>query len=1506
MRIAHHMGSGRLAVLVVLVVGGLLGGIPSIAWAQALDPTKALTQHLLKTYTTEDGLPQSTINTILQTHDGYVWLGTQEGLARFDGLFFRVFDKRTHGLPNNIVTSLLEDRDQHLWVGTQGGGLARWDGRSFTVYAGAEGLPSGSISTLHQQPSGRLWVGSHDAGLAYLDGDRFVPLEALPGTHVTSLVTDSGGRLLIGTQDQGLFQYDGVTVTPYPHADPSPLRQGIRSLALEPEGSLLVGTLDQGVFRVEGGRVEPVAGLPADELGEVRVLHPASGALWLGTGGAGLWRVQPDQTERLDRTNGLPHGVIRALYADAEGSLWVGTDAGLGYLHDGKFTTYTPREGLPDSYLFPVLAATDGSIWMGTEQAGAARLQDGAVTTLTSADGLGSDFVMSLAQTPDGTLWLGTRGGGLSYLREGRLATYPPTDRLPGASIYALYTDRQGALWVASEIGVSVYREGVFQRFEGEAELASPIVTTFGEDAQGRLLIGTYDAGFHVIEDGRVVAHYAAQTEPGAAPSGLRSNIITTFYTDENATWIGTQEGGLHRLQGDQLLAYPALPLASEAIAQILEDDEGHLWLSSNRGLYAVPKVHLQDAAQAAQAEVVAYTKHDGLLSQEFNGGLPPPGARGLDGRLWFPSVAGLVSVDPNDLPRNTVPPPIHLEELRIDGEAQAVAETLAIPPGAKKVEFRYAGLSYLAPEQVQYRYQLDGQDDAWVEAGSQRYAYYTNLAPGAYTFRVQAQNQDGVWSETSATTSLYLQPFFYQTTWFWLLCIAVALGLAYAGYRLRVRQLKERQRHLEALVDDRTRDLREAKERTEAAKLVIEEQAEQLRELDKAKTRFFNNLSHEFRTPLTLNIGPLENALEGHYGPLSETMRPQLQIMLRNARRLLHLINQLLDLAKLESNRMELTLERGDLVGLVRGIVESFAPFAEQEGLEVRFETNVPVHNLFLDQASVDKMVFNLMSNAIKFTPPHGRITAAVQLREADQEVDIRVQDTGVGIPEDAVAHVFDRFQQVAGTSSKVQAGTGIGLSLVKELAELHGGRIQVDSTVGAGTTFTITLPLHAEQLEQATLADSVAQDRAAMQADMEQDRQALIAMQGVQGAPLQPETAAPSVVPATHHTVLVVDDNADIQEYIVRCLHDLYQVVTAPNGRVALEQARVLMPDLIISDVMMPEMDGYSLCEAIRADESLVHVPFVLLTSRNAIEDKVRGFEAGADDFVAKPFNARELRARVQNLITLHDRQRQIQQLNRDLKRTNEALREAGDTKTHLVRIVAHDLKNPLNAVREFAKILSEDYGERLGDDQELLDMIADSANQMLGMITQLLDVEALETGRIPVKLQPMSLAALVHDALPQHRRVARQKGQTIEASIDEDAVVIGDPSLLRDVFGNLISNALKYSPPGKTIWVRVEQDTHQARMAVRDEGPGLTEDDKTKLFGKFQRLSAQPTGGESSSGLGLSIVKRIIDMHEGEVQVESTYGEGSTFTVALTSLNAIELQAIEEIQQRLDMHS
>lgn len=622
-----------------------------------------------------------------------------------------------------------------------------------------------------------------------------------------------------------------------------------------------------------------------------------------------------------------------------------------------------------------------------------------------------------------------------------------------------------------------------------------------------------------------------------------------------------------------------------------------------------------------------AYTERDGLRNREANGGNSPAGIRAREGRLWFATQDGVVVVDPARIRRNVVPPPVVVEQLATrERTLSAGAARLALAPDERDFEIDYTALSLMAPENVRFRYRLEGLTDEWTDAGNRRTAFYTNVPPGRYTFRVVASNNDGVWNEKGAALELTVAPRFYETRAAYALAALIVLLLGGIAFQWRLRSLRRRGRELTRLVGERTAALRQHETQLEARNA-------ELAALHEARSRLFTNLSHEFRTPLTLILGPLRGLLDGRHGRLGASAREQGVLMQRSGQRLLRLINQILDLTRLQAGGVALECRTHELVGFARAATLAFAPLAERRGIALRFHSELDELPAGLDAEQLEKVLLNLLSNALKFTERGGSVTVTVA---ADGEAaEIVVRDTGVGIAPEELPHVFERFYQADASTTRRYEGTGIGLALARELVELHGGEIRAESEPGAGSAFILRLPLGAPTEASAPGTDAGAVGKASAPGVSPRPESLALAV-ATHDHDTDAEPPAPLEEPAEDRTtVLVVDDNADVRAYLRSILGASYRVLEAGDGRAGLEVARAALPDLIVADVMMPELDGLEMGRALKDNAMTDAIPVVLLTARAAPEDQVAGFETGADAYLVKPFDPDVLVALVANLL-------------------------------------------------------------------------------------------------------------------------------------------------------------------------------------------------------------------------------------------------------------------------------
>jgi diguanylate cyclase (GGDEF)-like protein/PAS domain S-box-containing protein len=769
----------------------------------ALDPSTALTQYGHERWTTGNGLPQNTIAAIAQTPDGYLWLATPVGLARFDGVRFVLFDTANSALPHNKVWSLLAARDGSLWIGTDGGGAARMKDGRFTTFSTQNGLGNDIVREIAEGKDGTVWIATLGGGVSGIRDDHvFTTLgrkDGLLSDLAWGLHVDRAGLLWIGTNGAGLARYDGKAITTLALKD-GLAGLSVRSLHEDRAGVLWVGT-NAGLSRLKDGRFTTYTereGLPTDI---VRDIHEdREGNLWIATTG-GLARQRGDVFDTLKAPGGLAGNFVRTLLEDREGSLWIGTFAGgLDRLRDVRFTVYGTPEGLPDDYVHAILETQDGSVWIAPHTGGLSRLRPGRLDTYTEKDGVPDRTVMSLAESRDGSLWIGTNGAGLARFADGRFQNVDVP--LPSTWVKALVEDAAGTLWIGTTEGLATLQRGRVERLGAEAGLPDNLVRTLLAGRDGRVWIGTSRG---------LAAWRAGKIESWTAENGLPAAGVESLHEDASGVlWIGTNGGGLARMkQGAFRTVTAKQGLDDDMVYRVLDDGHGYMWLTSPRGVSRVHRADLDAVLDGGRARLtpVLYGPDDGLRSSECVGGFHPAGWRAKDGRLWFPTAGGAASVTPGAAHRESMAPTVLVEEVVASGQTVDLSN-LSFPPGTDRLTFRYTGLSLLVPGRVRFQHRLEPFDPEWVEAGTARVAQYTNVPPGRYKFRVRARNGDGAWSENGGGLALSLAPYFHQTPWFYGLCLGLAGGLGWAFMKHRERGLRAREAELSARVQERTRAL--------------------------------------------------------------------------------------------------------------------------------------------------------------------------------------------------------------------------------------------------------------------------------------------------------------------------------------------------------------------------------------------------------------------------------------------------------------------------------------------------------------------------------------------------------------------------------------------------------------------------------------------------------------------------------------------------------------------------
>jgi signal transduction histidine kinase/DNA-binding response OmpR family regulator/ligand-binding sensor domain-containing protein len=910
---------------------------------------------------------------------------------------------------------------------------------------------------------------------------------------------------------------------------------------------------------------------------------------------------------------------------DENGRLWITSD-------NFKMIVFTPEEDIfrhvritddaGNQYIGASFCKDEiGNLWVGTAYGGLFKLDTNLNIIdrfqINPEDGFRRNFFFYSLFLDGDVLWVGFAGRGLGKLNLKtrhfeHVLKNEDVKGNPIFRIYEMYRDSFGVLWFCSDNGIFFLDPDDMEKQVRKiifSDDVDPYAMSVYEDNDRALWFSSPSRGIYYLPaENRADTNFILFEHDENDPKSLATNQISSVCQDLDGNyWIGSDVGLIcfypedssFKIYQDEYIDRPL------AVNSIKLDHDGYVWFLSEQGI-----TRFTPGIQGEKAFKVIST-HEGMPFSEF---YPWELHMDRDGVIYIGAVRGsrngFFYFNPGDLPENKVIPPVVLTSFKVRNEdfemdtSISLKKEIRLKYDQNYLSFEFVALNYINPKKNNYAYKLEGLDEEWVYCGSRHFANYTRIPPGTYTFRVKGSNNDGYWNEEGASVRIIISPPPWKTWWAYTLygILFIFLLVAWRRYDLKRLRLKK--------------------------DLEIEQvEAQKLKEVDKLKSRFFANISHEFRTPLTLILGPLENLRSRISDKESEQ---EFNIMQRNARRLQQLISQLLNLSKIESGKMKLQTREEDIVSLVRGYVQSFESLAQQKGITLEFNSNCDHQLIYLDRDKVEKILYNLLSNALKYTGRGG--TVRVDLTQLSDHVSIKVSDTGAGIPQKHIEHIFDRFYR--GDETHHVEGSGIGLALTRELAELHHGEIIVESEAGKGSSFEIRLKKGKEHLsEEEILSDS----------EPEMDHMDISYTEEIQEDKVAAEASLSEhdlLKNGTRPLMLIVEDNQDLRHYIRGYFSNSYEILEAEDGVRGMEKAKEFLPDIIISDVMMPNMDGYELGEKLKNDPHTSHIPLILLTARASTESKMEGLEIGADDFITKPFDPQELQLRVKNLVIQRQR--------------------------------------------------------------------------------------------------------------------------------------------------------------------------------------------------------------------------------------------------------------------------
>jgi signal transduction histidine kinase/ligand-binding sensor domain-containing protein/DNA-binding response OmpR family regulator len=1225
------------------------------------------------------GLSSPMISCLLQDSKGFLWAGTYNGLNRFDGYAAKSFSNEpgeTGSISGNIINCMFQDKSGIIWIGTDISGLNKYNPYSdnFTTYRhnpdDSLTISSDRITAIHEDQFENLWIGTGN-GLNLFDRSE-EKFNLLGPGYITTIFEDSTGRIWVGINHQGLYLVNRDKKTFIPFEDyfslPNRLSQfSVYAGVIDQDGTFWMGT-DQGLIRFNPHNrkfTHYTLDLHKNQADSCNFIQSilldrtrTGSSLWIGTLN-GLYKFDPKReifrrfVHNPMNDFAISNNNIRALLMDKSGCLWVGSELGgidKANTNRNYIRHYLPNplnRGNPENNIEYLFRSKSGQIWIGTR--GGFHIFDKYAETLTSyrndpgkANSLSHNFIRCIFQDVNNNIWIGTGDGLNKFDGKTGFVSYhrDPHDQysLSNNHITAINGTPDGKLIIGTYWGLNVFDPNTqkFVRYFNDPEnpnsLSDNTIHTILTDNEGIIWVGTVIGGLNRFDP--ISGHFIHYKNDPANTQSISSNYINTIFdfpvNNRPTLWIGTYGGGLCQFDKKTGIfkTYTKKDgLRNNIVFFITADLRGNLWLGTQGGI-SILNLQTMKFTSFEMGVIIPTAAYACVTDQ--------------DGEMFWGGWFGLACFYPDSIKLNPCIPEIVLTDLKINNQpvrldtAVSYKKTLKLTYQENFLSFEFAALDFNRPASNLYLYKMDGIDPDWVATDASRcYAAYTDLDPGEYVFHVKGSNNDGIWNEEGTSLKIIITPPWWKTNWAYSFYLLLMVLVIYGAWRFQMNRISMRH-NLE----------------------MKQLHAEKLEEVDRMKSHFFANISHEFRTPLTLILGPISQMFSQ---TRSSNFRENLSMMKRNTLRLQRLINQLLNLSKLEAGRMKLQVREENIVPLLRSFVQAFESLAKLKNIQLVFQSeqeNIPA---YIDREKLETIINNLLSNAFKFTPEGGSVVVEISLPPFSLPpldkggkpvgVGICISDTGIGIPPDRLPHIFDRFYQVddsynrepapldSGRSKKYQLGekyfptgqegTGIGLALTKELVEFHKGEISVSSEIGKGTTFVIHLPIRKEFYT----SDEIVVIPTPLVPPLlrGEDKGGL----ELYSNDIKKFQESRTTIKKSLPILLIVEDNPDMRSYIRSNLENTYRIIEAEDGQEGFNKCAKVLPDLVISDVMMPTMGGFELCAKLKTDHRTSHIPVILLTARATAEDKIGGLETGADDYIIKPFDARELRVRVRNLI-------------------------------------------------------------------------------------------------------------------------------------------------------------------------------------------------------------------------------------------------------------------------------
>lgn len=1016
---------------------------------------KNISQFKLSNWKTKDGLPSNSLNRIIQTQDRYLWISSYDGLIRFDGVNFKVFNQNTVSQFSDLTSfAVAEDLEKNLWVITSENGLLKYDGTNFKAIKSDLDIEQWA-EVLYIDKKNRIWTGAFGIGPVYIKDEKISIINSnnqLTNTEINTITGDDANNIYFGTSGNGLFRLKNDTLTCLSRGTILD-NEVIRALYTDKNNIIWIGT-QAGLFYYDGKNFTKEENLA--EISIETILTDHSENMWI-TSTSGLYRKNPKTKnfEVLTSENGLSHNYTLGAVCDNEGNLWVThTRGGLTRIKNEAFTIFNETKNkINGKVLNAICELSDGRILFGFDNGFLYTLQQNNVEEYKTQHSIKGHRIRNIFRDTNNSIWISTYGGLLKKEASGHESWFAPENGFPAEQIRLTFEDSKSNLWVGTRSHglIKIDKNNKYHIIDNKSGLNHNVILSINEDNEGNIWAGTAAGGINIVKNNEVIKTYNQK-------SGLISDVIfNTHFDSKGDAWVVTNLG-ISKISKNKVVNFTTNDgLPANPFFDILEDSSGQFWIPTTNSILLIQKDMLNKYAKG-QLKKIPYQ-----LYNEFSGlpsdGLTPASHSLItsDQKLFFPSLNGLVMINPDEIKVNNIPPPVYIENLIVDHKEVEISEKINLTPDKKRFTFKFTAICLNTPEKVRYKYKLEGYDSEWTEIGYKtREVSFTNLPYGHYNFKVIACNNSGIWNNQGASLSFYLQPHFYETVWFKVIAIIFIFLIAYYIYHVRVIHLKNQRDKLELLVNERTTEIRTQNVKLEGQKEEILAQAEELQdknerllELDRFKEEMTNMIVHDIKNPLNSIINLAQNKDVVHSG-----------------KAILNMVMNILDINKYESTKMALNISEYPLSNIANLSLKEIEYLARKKNIELNNFVK-PSLNVKIDKDIIERVFINVLTNAVKFTPNNGKVSISTEDFEKknkttkDEYIKVIVTDTGIGIPEDKIHVVFLKFGQIEQRKSGSIPSTGIGLTFCKMAIEAHGGEIGIVSKPGEGTSIWFTLPL-------------------------------------------------------------------------------------------------------------------------------------------------------------------------------------------------------------------------------------------------------------------------------------------------------------------------------------------------------------------------------------------------------------------------------------------------------------